>query len=101
MFIEVGAILHTANSWEQDYMCSPHQRCGAHTINFGAVQDSKAAREDALNKKIGRRAMGKCARLWNEASRSAVTAEVEYKAVQFALIVSNAPRRNFFKSCNR
>ena len=44
-------------------MCSPHQRCGAHTINFGAVQDSKAAREDALNKKIGRSAMDKCARL--------------------------------------
>ena len=95
-FVEVGSILDDETSAELGYVLSPHQRYVTHTMNLIAMKDAESACRNGAYKKVSRAALGKCAGLWNKASRSAVAAEAVHNAVKFSLVVPNATRWNSY-----
>ena len=95
-FVEVGPILDDETSAELGYVLLPYQRCAAHTMNLIAVKDAESACRDGAYKKVSRAALGKCAGLWNKASRSAVAAEAVHDAMKFSLAVPNVMRWNSY-----
>ena len=86
-------------SSDQDgqFTLPPHLRCASHTLNLISTNDiEKWLTTHAECKAVYRSATGKCAGLWNKASRSTTAAELVDSLCGKKLIVPTVTRWNSF-----
>ena len=91
-YISVEAVLDESSSL--DHNLPVHMRCAAHTFNLVASVDANKALDSAPFKSAYRKAMSKAQALWNQQSRSTVSADSILDELKRRLVVPNSTRWN-------